>query len=102
MVTSTRALVHAAAPPVGLVEVRTVPLPCTATQSDVDGHEIFEIHVEESNVVRAQAPAPPLGLVDTNRLSAEPPARHSVVDGHATVSIWLNVFTAATLHAPVP
>src|SRR5947208_734775 len=81
---STLATLQAPAPPVGLVELTTLPPLSTATQSDVDGHEMPLIPLLPSTLVTVQAPAPPVGLVEVTTLPTLSTATQSDVDGHET------------------
>ena len=59
-----RAKLQAAAPPVGLIEVRIAPSLPTATQSPVLGQEMPKRRSAPGISVTFQAPGPPIGLVE--------------------------------------
>jgi hypothetical protein len=67
---STLAAVQAAAPPVGLVDVTTLPAASPATHSVVDGQETAASCCELSTVAAVQTPAPPVGLLEATTVPA--------------------------------
>ena len=80
---STLAFVHAAAPPVGLVDVSTLPWSSTATQSADDGHAMPS---KPRSLIRVivQAAASPPGAVEVITSPAASMATHNDVEGHET------------------
>ena len=83
--------VHALAPPVGLVEVKTSPTLVVATHNEIDGHDTAStISLPEATGALLQELAPPVGSVDVRivappwMLAPPPPATHSETDGHET------------------
>jgi hypothetical protein len=74
-------LVHAVAPPVGLVDVSRSPVFATAAHRDVDGHDTLSRLLPGSIVTPFQAPTA-LGSVEVSTDPWEPTPTHSVADGH--------------------
>ena len=70
MALSTWATVQAAAPPVGLLEVTTLPLRSTATQRPLLGQDTPFRAVPPSTGVTVQAAVPPVGLLEVTTLPA--------------------------------
>src|SRR5262249_29241786 len=90
---STLSMVHAAVPPVGLVEVSTLPLWSTATHNWVEGQETPFRPARGSIFITDHAAAPPVGLVDVNTLPALPlvlvsTATHRLGAGQDMPSNW--------------
>src|SRR5579862_4961855 len=84
-------VVHAEAPPPGLVEVRTSPPLPIATQNETDGQETaatgaVECGRADGPASDCQALAPAAGLVETNSPSTVPAAQRSA-EGHAIEKI---------------
>jgi hypothetical protein len=76
---------QAEAPPVGLLEVTTLPTLSTATHSDELAHEIASSLFPGSTWVTFQAAVPPVGSLEVTTSPDPSPATHSVADGHDTV-----------------
>ena len=79
---STEDTVHAAAPPVGLVEVTTLPVPSTATHNVVLGQEIPLTGLLPSTFDTDHAVAPPVGLTEVTTSPDPSAATHNVLLGH--------------------
>jgi hypothetical protein len=86
-------VVHAVAPPAGLVETRALPAASTATQNDVDGHEtarrstappvsVSFCVVLLSICATVHAPGPPAGFPDVTALPAPSTATQSDAEAH--------------------
>src|ERR1700722_20858979 len=75
---------QAATPPVGSVEVRTLPAQSVATQKEAVGHEmpLRPYELESTPVAAIQAAAPPVGSVEVTMSPALSTTTHSVIDGH--------------------
>ena len=99
---STWATTHAAAPPVGSVEVITLPAASTATHRVVDGHETLVISIALSTSAAAHARGPPAGSVDQRTCPARSTATHSAVDGHAMLSIGCMSTSPGAVHSSGP
>jgi len=96
------ALVHALAPPAGLVEVKTSPALAVATHSETDGHDTAStIPSPEATGALLQELAPPLGSVAVST-SLPPTATHNEIDGQETPPIDSFDNTPAMLHAVGP
>ena len=79
---STLAVLHAGAPPAGLVDVNTSPAPSRATHNDTDGHATCKPTGDAPAANPVHAAAPPVGLADANTF-APPAPTHSDTDGQA-------------------
>src|SRR5450756_1420219 len=66
---STLVTVQAPAPPVGLLEVTTLPAKSTATQRPLLGQDTPRRTLEPSTWVTVQAAAPPVGLLEVTTLA---------------------------------
>src|SRR5438128_1975859 len=87
---------HAAAPPVGFVEVSELPLLSTAAQKPVDGHDTAVRMLPES--IRAgddHWDDPPAGLVDVNTWPALSTATQRAAVGHERPRMMLLLSMAA-------
>jgi len=73
---------HAAAPPVGLVDVSSFPASSKAMQSETDGQEIATMAAASMLTGGLQAVAPPVGFVEVTTLPLRSTATQSAVDGH--------------------
>jgi hypothetical protein len=79
---SILAVDHAAAPPVGLVEVITFPAESLVAQNGVATQETDQIKFPASIAARCHAVASPVGLVETRMLPQLSPIAHSEAVGH--------------------
>src|SRR5436190_1543975 len=76
---------HAVGPPVGLVEVTTLPLrSSTATQRSLVGQEATFSEVELCTFVTVQAAAPTVGLLEVTTLPLSSTATHRSLLGQDT------------------
>ena len=92
---------QAAAPPVGLVEVTTLPLPSTSTQKPVVGQDTpLGPKSAEVTCVTFQEGAPPVGLVEVTTLSWPTATQRSLL-GQDTLERPLDG-TLLTLQAVAP
>src|SRR5438445_10694704 len=98
----TLVTVQTAASPVGLPDVTTLPLPSTATQRLLLGHDTPESELVPSTWVTFQAAAPPVGLLEVTTLPFTDPK--SVVQrmGEDTAARGLEPTTLITIHAAAP
>ncbi len=99
------ALVHALAPPVGLVVVRISPatLLSPTMHSETDGHATGSRYAPLSTVVFCHVLAPPVGFVEVKTSPTFVVATHSETDGHDTAStISLPDAMGALLQEPAP
>jgi hypothetical protein len=81
---STSVTRQAEAPPVGSVEVTTLPELSTATQSFAVGQETASRPFSPSASTSVQAEAPPVGSVEVMRLPTSSTATQSFLDGQET------------------
>jgi hypothetical protein len=79
-------VVHAATPPVGLIDVSALPEVSTLTQNAIDGHETPKRFASGAMVVIVHAPAPPVGLLDVRTSPSSSTTAHSEEDAHETAS----------------
>jgi hypothetical protein len=84
MALSTRVTVQAVAPPVGWLEVTTLPLLSTATQRPLLGQDT-PVRWERTGVT-IQAAAPPLGLLEVTTLPVKSTATQRPLLGQDTPS----------------
>jgi hypothetical protein len=80
--------VHAAAPPVGFVDVHTVPRPklsSAATHRETDGQETLDRLARRCIKLSLQVEAPPVGLVEVTTSPMSSTATHKEGDGHETL-----------------
>src|SRR5438445_13159706 len=80
----TLVTVQTAASPVGLPDVTTLPLPSTATQRLLLGHDTPESELVPSTWVTFQAAAPPVGLLEVTTLPRPSTATQRPLLGQAT------------------
>src|SRR5207253_2683441 len=80
----TLVTVQTAASPVGLPDVTTLPLPSTATQRLLLGHDTPESELVPSTWVTFQAAAPPVGLLDVTTPPRSSTATQRLLLGHDT------------------
>ncbi len=80
---------HAVLPPVGFVEVTTLPTASTATHSDADGQDTASRVFVPSIVARVHAVAPPVGFVELSRCPELSTATHSEIEGQERVRTLL-------------
>src|SRR6202022_3154081 len=82
----TCATVHAPDPPVGFVEVATLPTESHPTHRSADGHVtvVKPDGATGSATVRLQDCAPPAGLFEVSTLPRSSTATHRPPDGHET------------------
>ena len=78
---STCLRVHAALPPVGLRELKTLPALSATKHADADAHETLFM-LASSRWAMLQAEAPPAGSVDVRTCPKPSIATHSETDGH--------------------
>jgi len=81
------------APPVGLVEVRTLPPESVATQSELEG-QATPVSPEEM-LALCHAPAPPVGLVEVMALPPPSTATHREAEGQEIPLICATKLCAA-------
>src|SRR5437870_6919854 len=85
----TLVTVQTAASPVGLPDVTTLPLPSTATQRLLLGHDTPESELVPSTWVTFQAAAPPVGLLEVTTLPLPSTATQRLLLGQDTsASEW--------------
>ncbi len=82
LVPATLVTVQAAAPPVGLLEVTTLPLRSTATQRPLLGQDTPSALMPE--LVTVHAPAPPVGLLEVTTLPPRSTATQRPLVGQDT------------------
>src|SRR5207245_8943518 len=85
----------------GLVEVTIPPLPSTATQRIVDGHDTAS-NCALSTSPSVQAGAPPVGSVECSSVPLASTTTHSVVLGQATPGSASPSATSADVQAEAP
>src|ERR1039458_177598 len=103
MMSSTWVSVHADAPPVGSVEVRTLPPLSNATHSERDGHATPSMRgaLGSATVVLIHADRPAPGFVEVNTVEFAT-ATQNDGDGHDTAWRVNGPFTPARLQALAP
>src|SRR5450759_2513644 len=104
---STGVTRHAAAPPVGLDELSTLPSSSTAAQNTAEGQETAytppsPLSAAGSTLTLLHAAAPPVGLVEVSTSPASSTATHSARDGQDTEVTPEALSTATALHAAGP
>src|SRR5207244_11435086 len=98
----TLVTVQTAASPVGLPDVTTLPLPSTATQRLLLGHDTPESELVPSTWVTFQAAAPPVGLLEVTTLPRPSTATQRLLLGQDTSANELEASTWITFHAAAP
>jgi hypothetical protein len=82
---STEVTVQAAAPPVGLLDVTTLPPLSKATHRPLLGQDTPDIELKKSTWVTVQAAAPPVGLLDVTTLPLWSTATQRLLLGQDTL-----------------
>lgn len=95
-------VVHAPAPPVGSVEVTTLPSELTAAQSSAEGQDTPSKPSRPLRLVVVQAPMPLAGSTEVRTLPASSTAAQNSVDAQDTPVSWLGLSTGAVDHMPAP
>src|SRR3989442_12761683 len=98
----TLVTVQTAASPVGLPDVTTLPLPSTATQRLLLGHDTPESELVPSTWVTFQAAAPPGGLLEGTTLPRPSTATQRRLLGQDTPAKALEPSTLTTFQAAAP
>lgn len=93
---------HEDAPPVGLVELSTLPAWSPATHRVADGHEIAQMRMFASTSLRLHAAVPPAGSLEVRIPPLPSDATHAVLEAQETPHRGLVPSTSARVHAPAP
>jgi hypothetical protein len=83
----TAAIVQAAVPPAGSVDVSTFPASSIPTQRDSEGQDRLTIGLVPSTSAAVHAPGPPVGLVEVMTSPSPLATTHKDADGHETASL---------------
>lgn len=97
-----RLTAHALAPPVGLLELRTVPASSVTKHREACEHRTAPRLREPSMSAVDHARAPPVGFVETAMLPPTPVATHVVVDGQVTLPSPATVGRTVRVQAAAP
>jgi hypothetical protein len=101
-VVSTLAIVHAEAPPVGLVEVTTLPNSSVATHREALGHETLKSSSLVPSIAAGAVQTPPVGLVEVITLPFMSTATQSETLGHEIPTGKLEPSASAVFHVEAP